>query len=711
MATLLLEESITAESIWRNIASSQQPLFADMPIERVEPDPNNKRHWMAATDDQKIMLHVYKPDYVLKQFKKVVVPIFNNAYGFNVDKSKKKELAQQLVKDTFTYLLFHELFHPVYCPKSKTDKEKFDLALKDGIKRAEPHLSSRDLINKTGNVRNAIWDLLIDTFFTHYSTNGSDYDQGLRTEISKLGNKFDQNLIETLPDGIVTTWDVVELADHKPETLFYPLTRSMYSLLHCDNPDLRSEVFDYFRNKIDRKISDYDLETAIVGSLSGSVKYLNKHELALVGVDKNRMVDSSQELYQARDNQQGSVARKYVVEAITKINTSTELRYRSVEGIIEPLAKYISTQKEEKRDGANSDGNQSDGDDQTSTSEEGGGAEDTLQSLINQNDPDVDGMLTSIANDQSAPNNNRNKRLSNLAKDEYYKRNSRALPIKSPTLESETVVVGTIKVPVKVSERLLTPDQLHDLPMDQIIQFQQDTGLICLSRLSQHQWKYEIYEWHEQQIQDYQHKKTGIILPDNIIFRVDGSGSMTSTESFIGSKDRYDCLMHVIYGIAKSTAQAAKEMQKEVQVVAVSYSEPGKTIVSESVELQHFYDTPNNSAKQVLLNPQKSYTYHDLSAYQEAHAKCNPGKTIEIIVTDGDLNTDHDQSMTEIKKILDQENNLMVYFSIFQEGSFARRMGRLATIKSNLTYKPFLSFDGLQSVANDIIVQYKECRR
>jgi len=164
MATLLLEESVNAETIWRNITSSQQPLFADMPIERVEPDPNNKRHWMAATDDQKIMLHVYKPDYVLEQFEKVVVPIFNNAYGFNVDSNQKKEFAQQLVKDTFTYLLFHELFHPVYCPKSQTDKEKFDLALKNGIKRAEPHLSPRDLINKTGNVRNAIWDLLIELF-------------------------------------------------------------------------------------------------------------------------------------------------------------------------------------------------------------------------------------------------------------------------------------------------------------------------------------------------------------------------------------------------------------------------------------------------------------------------------------------------------------------------------------------------------------------
>ena len=682
-----------------------------MPIERVEPDPNNKRHWMAATDDQKIMLHVYKPDYVLEQFEKVVVPIFNNAYGFNVDSNQKKEFAQQLVKDTFTYLLFHELFHPVYCPKSQTDKEKFDLALKNGIKRAEPHLSPRDLINKTGNVRNAIWDLLIDTFFTHYSTNGSDYDQELRAEISKLGNKFDNNLIETLPDGIVTTWDIVELADHQPETVFYPLTRAMYSLLHCDNENLRSNVFDYFRNKLGRKISNHDLETAIVGSLSGSVKYLNKHELALVGVDKNRMVDSSEELYHARDNQRSSVARKYVTEAITKINTSFELRYRSVEGIIEPLAKYISTTKEEKRDGANSDGNDSGGDEQTSTSEEGGGAEDTLQSLINQNDPDVNSMLASIANDQSAPNNNRNKRLSNLAKDEFYKRNARALPIKSPTLESETVVVGKIKTPVKVSEKLLTPDQLHDLPMDQIIQFQQDTGLVCLSRLSQYQWKYEIYEWHEQDITDYQHKKTGIILPDNIIFRVDGSGSMTSNEAFVGTKDRYDCLMHVIYGIVKSTAEAAKKMNKEIQVVGVSYSYAGRTKVSDPVELQTFYDTPNNSAKQVLLNPEMGSTHHDLPAYQEAHDRCKPGKTIEIIVTDGDLNTDHDQSMTEIRKILDTENNMMVYFSIFTEGTFARRMGRLAGIKPNLTYKPFLSFDRLQSVANEIIVQYKECRR
>ena len=56
---------------------------------------------MFATDQQKIMAHVYKPEYVLDKFEEVVVPLFKNAYGFEVDNDQ--ELAQQLVQDTFTY--------------------------------------------------------------------------------------------------------------------------------------------------------------------------------------------------------------------------------------------------------------------------------------------------------------------------------------------------------------------------------------------------------------------------------------------------------------------------------------------------------------------------------------------------------------------------------------------------------------------------------
>ncbi len=707
MVIPLLDELVKAESIWRNIVFSQQPLFADMPVEQVEPNPQHKRHWMFATDQQKIMAHVYKPEYVLDKFEEVVVPLFKNAYGFEVDNDQ--ELAQQLVQDTFTYLLFHELFHPVYCPKSKVDREKFDVALKDGIKRAEPHLSSRDLVNKAGNVRNAMWDFLIDTFFTHFSQNGGTYDTKLKREILRQNQQLSGYPIESLPDGIVTTWDIVELADHNPETFFYPVTRIMYGLVHCDDENLRNDVFSYFRGKL-TGISDVDLEQNVVDSFSGTVKYIDPFELKKIGIDRTRFLEAASMLYKERDNIRGSEARRYLVEGITTINTQAELRYRSIEGIIEPLAKYIDTEKEERRDGANSEGEEGEGNEQTDPSQQGGAAEELLQSLINQDDGDVDEMLESIANDQSQPNTNRNKRLSNLAKDEYYKRKARALPIKSPTIEAETKEVGKIRTPRKVSEILLTPDQLHNLPMDQIIQFQQETGLMCLMRLSEHQWRYDIYEWEEQPIIDYEYKKTGIILPDNIIFRVDGSGSMTYTDSYIGTKDRYDSLMHVIYGVAKSTTEAASKMDKEVQVVAVSYSDLGQTRVSEPVELQDFYHTPNNSAKQVLLNPEKGATYHDLDAYQEAHERCVPGKTVEIIVTDGDLDTDHDQSMVEIRKILDGEDNVMVYFPIFQEGSFALRMGRLAKMVPNLTYKPFLSFDRLQTEANDVIIQYK-CRR
>ncbi len=708
MATLLLEELLDAESVWREVTSSEHPLFADMPVEHVEPDPKKKRHWFFATDAQKIMAHVYKPDFVLQKFREVVVPLFGSLYDIDPATNtaeESDEFAHYLIECTFTYLLFHELIHPVYCPRSQTDKERLDVALKNGIKRAEPTLSPRDLVNKVGNARNFMWDFLDDIIFTYSSNNGSSHATSLSKAISRT-NKPPACTEDKLPDGIVTTWDVVELSCGGPQTLFYPITRAMYALLHCGNAELRNSVFSYVRGKMGTTISDGNLENVVVASLQGTVKYLSDVELARIGIDRSKYLESVAMLYTCRADQQGTEARTFVVRAIAEINLRAELRYKSIEGIIEPLAKYISTTKEERRDGANMEGEGGQGNEQTSPSEPGGGAEEVLQNLINQNDPDVNNMLSSIANDQSAPQTPRNQRLSNLAKDEYYKRNARELAIKSPTVEATTREVGKVRTPVKVSERLLTLEELHDLPIDDIVKFQQETGLICLMRLSQYQWRYDIYEWQEQPIVDFEYKKTGIILPDNIIFRVDSSGSMTQTKEFVGTQNRYDCLMHVIYGITKSAAKAAKEMNKPVQVVVVNYSNNGQTKVSEAVELQTFLDMPNNAAKEVLLNPQCGQTYHDIAAYQEAYARLRPGKTIEIVVTDGDLQTDQDLSMTEVRRILGIPTNIMVYVPIFEEGGFAKRMSRLAPTAPNLTYVPMPSFSKLQSIANDIIVQY-----
>jgi len=500
----------------------------------------------------------------------------------------------------------------------------------------------------------------------------------------------------------------VELVDNKPQTLFYPITRVMYGLKFANSEQLRGALFDYFRQKMGTSISDTDLEKAIVGSLSGVVKYLDQADLARIALDRNKFLDSVAQLYSNRGNARGSAVHPYVVKAITEIGTRTEFRYASLEGIIEPLAKYIHTQKEERRDGAYTENQEGQGSGQTSPTQSGGGAEQVLQSMINQNDGDINGMLPSIANDQTTPRSKRNQRLSNLAKDEYYKRNAQELPIKSPLQEAVTIDVGLRRTPVKIQELLLTPDQVVTLPFDKINQFELETGIQCFFQLSHHQYRYDVYEWREEPIKDFTYIKSGIILPDNLILRVDGSGSMLmpAGAAFVGSKVRYDLLMHVVYGIAKSTAKAAKEMGKEVQVVGVSYSNSGNTRVSEPVELQAFYQTPNNPAKEILLNPDGGSTHHDIDAYQKAYKKLKQGKSLDIIITDGDLDSNHDQSLAEFRKILAIPENSIAYFPIFQEGAFAGRVKMLSTTTPTLTYRPFLNFDALQAAATGIIVQY-----
>mgnify|MGYP001559278736 FL=1 len=265
------------------------------------------------------------------------------------------------------------------------------------------------------------------------------------------------------------------------------------------------------------------------------------------------------------------------------------------------------------------------------------------------------------------------------------------------------------RTPVKIQELLLTPDQAVNLPFDKIQQFELETGLQSFFQLSPHQFRYDIYEWREEPIKDFTYIKSGIILPDNLILRVDGSGSMLPAGgAFVGSKARYDMLMHVVYGIAKSTAKAAKEMGKEIQVVGVSYSNSENTRVSEPVELQAFYQTPNNPVKEILLNPDGGSTYHDIDAYQKPYKKLKQGKSLDITITDGDLDSNHDQSLTEFRKILAVPENTIAYFPIFQEGAFAGRVKILSTTTPNLTYRPFLNFDALQAAATGIIVQYSK---
>jgi len=716
MVILLERELENAEGVFRPIAKVEHPVF-EMPIERVKPDPNHKRHWYFATDNEKIKAHVYKPDYVLKVFRKLVAPMFREAYGFKAARGEMDDLAQRLAQDTFTYLLFHELFHPVFCPRSSgkgSDESKIDIALKNGIKRAEPHLSPRDIINKLGNCRNAMWDFLIDTFFSHYSRQGNKYEKHFRKIFAERDEHIGKHLVETVPDGIILPWDIIELADHPPQTMFYPVTRSMYSLLFCQDENLRKNVFSYFVKSMGRKISSAELEEAIVTSLQNVVKYPDAGDLRAIGIDKSGYMKAVEQLYKGRFDASGNAPQVEVVSGITAIHNKINLRYPSLEGIIEPLSKYISTVKEEKRNGADTGDEEGDGDGQTQPSQNGGGAEGALQNLLNEGDEDAEEMLADIANDQSAPQNNRNRRITNISRDEYYKRHAKKIPIKSPILEGEEKVVGEMEEYVKVSEVVLRTEELDQLNLEQILHFQEMTGLPCLTRISDYEWKYETWELQKLPILDVLLKKTGIILPDNIILRLDTSGSMTNSDAYVGAKNnRFNGLQMVAYGLMGAAVDAAKAMGKKVNVIIVNYSSNGGTIVSDPIDLVHYYETPNNPAKKVQLQPQKGSTYHDYTAYQLPYTKLRTkkgdiGKTLDIMIADGDLDSDHDTSLGHIRQICDDPRNSFAYFPIFQEGQFALRVKREAEARQNLSYKPCATFDKLLRDGQELIIQYED---
>jgi hypothetical protein len=758
----LLEELVLSENIWRDVVRRIDPLFANMPVEHVDPDPKHPRNWIFATDMQKVIAHVYKPETVIRLFEQHLNDIFAETYGFSVDLAKpsvvptmqqavpwlqgilprflgnlipspsvvqspvkptlvggkvaSRDFAKQLVQSTLLYLHFHELFHPTQCPRSEEDRERCDVAIKRGIVNAEPHLTGDVVVNKTGNVRNAIWDVLIDTFFAYDHTSGGELDQRLREEITKRDIYIGNDQVTSLPDGVVITWDMLEMTGPSSPSLFFPITRMMYGLLQCQDETLRENVFDYFRGKMGDRIRDHDLRQAVVGSLIGMVAHHDVNDLHRIGINKGAYIKDACDLYDHRGRVEGTQARERVVRDFTRIGRDLGFRYRSIEGLVEPLSRYIDQNKEERRDGSNIL-QQGEGNEQTPSNQGGGGAEQVVQSLLNQGDPDLNQILAALAAAGNKPGGQgqRNQRLRAMAIDAHYKKESEDLPVRSPRVIANSVSRGKVEKPVLVGERYITPQQLLNLNIHGIQSFQQRYEVPVLVQISPHQYKLIEYEMVEEDQRDFVYKDAGVLLPDNIIIRADASYSM-GTDNYLGNGDSYDMLMKVVYGFTGSVANAAKTAGKDIQVVVVSYSNRGDTVVSKPVELQEFYRTPHNSAKKVLFNPQGGSTYHDLAAYQLAHRRCQTGQTLDIMITDGGFESDpntnqgwsyHDETIAEFDRILADPTNTMLYFSLFQACGFSVSVAEpVLDQRPNFHYFNVHDFDELQRLCTGITIEY-----
>ncbi|MBI5390685.1 hypothetical protein HZB02_04295 [Candidatus Woesearchaeota archaeon] len=703
----ILQALDAAESTFREAAKTEFPLFADIPIVKAPEDQNNKRHWMFYTDLKEIHLDVFKPDDVDRLFDEEILPRYAAAFPTQLP---PEALKKRLVHDNFLYLDNHELFHPVFCPNSKSDEELVDKALYEGIRKTEPSRSREQTLAKVGNVRNAAWDQVIDTEQFHAFTQGS-LEQRLA---NLLPAAHPTAPLPHMPDGVISIFDVIELAYSKEQdkkekfdSLFYPLTRAVYAYLFTESHTMRKPLVDYFKDQILKQMTAKNYEAVITAALDGFILSLTQQQLQLARINPATYQADVHNLVSNYDQPTVDASHTRLIDNIRTVLTDTQCRYDALYGFIQPLAPYISLSKEEKRHGTHMQGT-GQGTGQSTPNQTGGNAEQALQNLANALDPkEAQQLLSEVGNSPGgigAGSGTKEARLTNLARDEFYKRSSPAIPIKSAKYEPMSVDLGKRLVPVHIQTRHLRPEDVVNLNLDKILEFQQETGITQLFQLSEQVYQFDVYGWQEFQDTDVTYAPTGLELPANVILHVDSSSSM-GDPAYVNTNQKYDTLMHVCIGLLKTLYKAKNEMQKPVWVRSANFS--NGTILSNAIELSEMYETPNNEAKTVLMGFQNGGTTYTATAFDTIASENKPGKTVHIFATDGGLHSDCQESTYQaIERTARLPDTSILYFEIQTQSNFGNRISELAQRYPNVKYYPNVTLKTVQDRSLEVMIEY-----
>lgn len=697
-----------AEETWREVARTEFPLFMDTPVVKAPEDPKNERHWMFYTDGTTTHMDVFQPARIAQHFETRLAPLYQSAYGTSLPPDTT--LAERLLHDTLTYLFFHEQFHPTWCPDSEDDKKFIEKALYEGIKKAEPLLSRPNVLRKVGNVRNAAWDQVIDTD-CFYETN---YGNGLERRLSTvLANApIPHNAVTHLPDGVIPIFDIMEFDfEQKPfESMCYPLTRAVYGLLFARDHETRAAIVPIFVDRIKKQMQPREIDRVIPEVLKGFVGELSPAQLQFARIDIRQFEQNVDAFYTSYASAQADGTHAALIRDIHTLLIDKRSRYDAIRGFIEPLAKYISLTKEEKRHGTHIGGSGS-SDGQSGQNQSGGNTEEALINLANVlGQQEGNALLADVANEGiQGGQAQKDKRLTNLAKDEYYKRNAKEIPIRSPNREAITLDLGKRRTPHLLSTRNIPLEDVQNLPLEAILKFQEETGITQLFQISPYEYRYDEYEWQETEVRDYTFQSTGIDVPANIVFHVDSSGSMGKPD-YVGTGLPYDTLQHVCFGILKTVRQAATSVEQPVYVIAANFS--NGTIVSKPAELGHMYDTPNNDAKNTLTGFQNGGTDYTATALSDIKKMLHPGKTVHVWITDGELNTSCQQpTLDEITKTIQDPDTTFLYFEIGTASGFGQKIQALSGKNRNIQYYPNVTLEKIKTSTLEVLIQYADAAR
>jgi hypothetical protein len=734
-----LEDAINS---FDRLSTIESPLL-DLPVETAQ-DAKVKGHkgqglWLFATDNDKIYAHVYKPAEVDSRFGKTLVPMFQTAYGQAPPRAglwgkltgnnPQEQLQTTLTFHNYVSLLIHELYHPKYCPSStwskdedgtKTpgDRELVVQAISSGIKKAMPGIKEADLTAKTMNIQNTVWDLCIDAFqYYDVSIDEGEFHQTLKTLLDQSGYGIDGNVIDELPEGVITEFDVISYTDMAalPKSVL-SLNKQTYSLLFCADLDTRTHLLNYFEPKI-KAGGIPDVETRVVKSLQGLVKEVPAHLLSEVGVDAGRFKQAVTELYSNRFS--ATYDNKYVMETVNKLLRDDRCRYSALEGYIQPLADLIQLQNTEKgrhgekgygggqpQPGDGGEPGDEPGDQPGDGAGDGQSDEDkdlanVVEAITDAMDPkEAQSFLQGLANGCGTGGNPYLPQLQALGRDDYYKKHSPEITIETPDAEARIIQLGKRKEWVKTESYKVPATELHR--HQRWVSFGLQQNLPVLQELIKEKlYVVNYFKEVETNLESFDFQNKGIDVARNWVLINDSSGSMGQATPGCGSK--WDSLLHINYGLLKTLHKAQKVTDQEVDVWVVNFS--GGTHLQGPVPLREFYQNPTATGKRELLMPQHGGTTLDTGIFPKIKKQLHPGRTVWSYNTDGDIWNSSDVER-QIRSDLHNNDYNVLFFELMFTSTLGSTLKSLQKTTPNLTYQSVTNLKQILNQSLGVLIKY-----
>jgi len=731
---MILKKVKEAENYWRNIVRLATPLDSDKKV-HIGTKPK-QGDFEAYTDDKEIWINVDEKKF-RKNFENIILPPYHpfmdTLYDLKGAVSKKEESLENLVLDTFLFVHFHEQLHPWLCPNSKTDRKKITKALYEGIKKAEPSLPKAKVMMKVNNCKNLIWDTVLNTSFL--SKTGDKKDQ-LYDKISFVFKKKDRKIVSELlkkfPKGILPTIYIMSANNHTTDTPI-SLIGSFYTSLSFNEPNLREKAMDYFIKDLQsKKISGTQAKSLLKKMFEGFVSELPDSKLKSRGIDKTQYLQNTRLVTDLRNSAYVS-NQEYFIANLTNIFDSLDLRYDSLKGFIQVLSPYISLSQKQGSPDPNSSGSGgsggegSDGKGSESGDENGKGSGDeksqeemdkdsmssTLDDLLDELDEkEADDLLEDMANGGGGtgrgygiggPGTYSRKKISIVGADEYYKKNADVLEVKNASEEMQTFDIGDKQVWKLIRSNTLTQTQVCKLNHQQIINFQKRTGLPVLVDVGRGFFKVNEYRLESRPQKSYTFSKTGIEIPDNWVLFQDSSGSMTGLQ-YVGSKNKFDILNRVKYGLHKGLYQVCKDLSKDLNFGIVDFSD--RTIYKGLDSLIKLYECKYHPIKVVSLCPQCGGTTFNSSLFKSVEKDLRPGKSIYAFITDGGIGGDTTSLYNEIKKFAKIPGNCFVYVAIGSGGTFGQDMKSLSKKSKSVLHYTVSNIKSIKDKLGSVLIQY-----